>query len=146
MEQFTILLRGVAIATVNGEIVHNRLGGDLLPLPAFEAVRSVVADATRSYSNCGFLPGGGAITGGISEEGARAGAAADAALKALCNECELRDSQGQLVPTSYLGIIGGRSPDDVLLIHAAFDRVSSMVPAPLSRRPTHDGDHEPPAG
>ena len=145
MERFTILLRGVAIATFDGEIVRDRLQGDLLPLPAFEAVRSVVADATRSYSNCGFLPGRGAITGGVSEAGARAGAGADAALRALCNECELRDSQGQLVPTSYLSLIGGRSPDDVLLIHAAFDRVSSLVSAPVPRRPRHDVDHERPA-
>ena len=146
MERFTVVLRGAAIATFDGAIVRDRLHGDLLPLPAFEAIRSIVADATRAYSNCGFLPRDGAITGGVSEEGARAGADAEAALRAVCEECELRNAQGQLVPSSYLTLIGGRSADDVLLIFAAFDRVSSLVPAPMPHLPRNDADHKRPAG
>ena len=48
MEQFTVLFRGAAIGTLRGQMTDDLCGGELAPLPGFDAIRGVIADAPHA--------------------------------------------------------------------------------------------------
>jgi len=96
LQEYTVLYRGAPIATLQGEFVDDFGGGDLRPLPAFDAVRHVIADASRTFANLGFLPPTGAFVGGVSAEGSRAGDVSFRAVWDVCDDLELRDALGRV--------------------------------------------------
>jgi hypothetical protein len=146
MERFTVLFRGVAIGVLDDEIVDGVLMADLSPLPGLEAVRQALGDASRAFGNFGFLPPTGEVAGGVSHEGAAAGEAASAAAQAVCEELELRDSKGRLVPAGVDYVFGGRTADEPFTLTASIDDARSVVPAKLSIPPRRGSGHQPPAG
>lgn len=99
-------------------------GGDLVLLPAFDAVRRTVSDATRTFHNLGFLPPDGAFVGGVSDDGQRAGSAAMAAAQAAFEEIEIRDAHGRLVRLDHLMRFGGFLPGDRIIVMATPSRES----------------------
>jgi len=146
MERFTVLFRGVAIGFLDDEIVGGMLMAELSPLPGLEAVRQTLGDASRAFDNFGFLPPTGELAGGVSNEGAMAGEAAFAAAEAVCEELELRDSNGQLVPADVDYVFGGRTADEPFTLTASIDDARSVVPAKLPIPPRRGSGHAPPAG
>jgi hypothetical protein len=146
MKEYTVLLRGAAIGTLQGEFVDNFCGGDLVPLPAFEAVRDTIADASRALANHGFLPPAGAFAGGISNEGSGAGSASLRAAQELCEQLELRDAYGRLMHTDWINIFGGRTTDDPILVMATLWHEESGTPASMPSPGVEDSGHDPEAG
>jgi hypothetical protein len=146
MERFTVLFRGVAIGFLDDDIVGGMLMADLSPLPGLEAVRQTLGDASRAFANFGFLPPKGEVAGGVSHEGAAAGEAALAAARAVCEELELRDSKGGLVPVEVDYVFGGRTADEPFILTASIDDARSVVPAKLPLPPRRGSGHEPQAG
>jgi hypothetical protein len=146
MKAYTVLFRGAAIGTLQGEFVDDFCGGDLIPLPAFEAVRPVLADASRALANHGFLPPVGAFAGGVSSEGSRAGSASLREAQELCEHLELRDALGRLMHTDWINIFGGRTPDDPILVMATLWQEPSSTPASMPKPRAQDSDHDRAAG
>jgi hypothetical protein len=146
MQLLTLLFRGATVGTLHAELADGVLAGDLSPLPGFEVLRAAIGDASRALTNHGFLPPAGARTGGVSQVGDKAGAAALAAAQALCDELELRDSRGQLVPTDWINVFGGRTLDDPVSVLATCNQAPSTVPAPLPHSPGNDSGSESRAG
>jgi hypothetical protein len=141
MQEYTVLYRGAAIATLQGEFVDDFGGGDLRPLPAFDAVRHIVADASRAFANHGFLPPIGAFVGGVSAEGSRAGDASLRAAEDVCDELELRDAQGGLLHTDWIWVYSGRTPDDPIGLIASLHHDPGTTPAPKPRPPAEESGH-----
>src|SRR5512132_4158255 len=146
MQLLTLLFRGATVGTLHAEIADGLLAGDLSPRPGFEVLRAAIGDASRALTNHGFLPPAGARTGGVSQAGDKAGTAALAAAQALCEELELRDSRGQLMPTDWINVFGGRTLDEPVSVLATFDQAPSTVPAPLPPSHENDSGAEPRAG
>ena len=128
MKRFTVLFRGVAIGFLDDATVGGTLMADLSPLPGLEAVRQTLGDASRAFANFGFLPAKGEVAGGVSREGAAAGEAAFASARAVCEELELRDSKGGLVPAEVDYVFGGRTDDEPFTLAASIDEANSAVP------------------
>lgn len=145
MERFTVLFRGVAIGSLDDEIVGGMLMAELSPLPGLEALRRTLGDASRAFDNFGFLPPTGELAGGVSAEGAAAGEAAFAAAQAVYQELELRDSKGRFVPADVEYVFGGRTADEPFTLAASIDDARSVVPATLPIPPRRGSGHEPPA-
>ena len=143
MERFTLAFRGAAVGTFEGEIVDWLLGGNLSPLPGFEVLRATISDASRALTNHGFLPPVGARAGGVSDTGSEAGAAAFAEAQAICEELELRDSCGQLVPTDWINVFGARAADDPISVMATVNQAPSAVTASLPQPRGGRADSEP---
>jgi hypothetical protein len=146
MERLTLLFRGAAVGELHAEIAEEMLGGNLSPLPGFEVLRAAIGDASRALGNVGFLPPAGSIVGGVSHVGSSAGETVLAEAQALCDDLELRDSRGQLVPTDWINVFGGRTADDPVCVMATFNQAPSAVPALLPRPQSGDGGSEPQAG
>ena len=145
MPSFTLLFRGAPVGTLEGQSAGEGLGGKLSPLPGFEILRAAIGDASRALTSVGFLPPAQPPTGGVSQAGDRAGAEAFAVAQALCNELELRDSRGQLVPTDWINVFGGRTDDDPVSVLARQNLAQSIMPAPVRHRAAGDAGSEPPA-
>jgi len=146
MEQYKLLFRGAPIGTVSGNVADWVGGGDLLPLPSFEAVRVSLADASRTLANYGFLPPAGRLAGGVTFEGERTGAVALAAAQAICKELELRDAHGRLVRTDWIDVFGGRTPDESISVMFTIEHDSASTPARSPNPPETDSGHVPQAG
>jgi len=138
MQEYTVLYRGAAIATLRGEFVDDMGGGDVLPLPAFDAVRQIIADACRTHANLGFLPPNGALVGGVSAEGSRAGDESLRAADDVCDDLELRDAHGRLLQTDWIWVYGGRTPDDPIGLMASLRNRPGTTPASMPRPPVED--------
>jgi hypothetical protein len=146
MAEFTVLFRGAPIGTLRAKLAGALCGGNLTPLPGFDAVRSTIADASRALANYGFLPAAGEIAGEVSDQASAAGEAAFAAAQALSNQLELRDARGQLVHTDWINVFGGRTPEDSIAVMAALHQAPSATPASLTEPRRADSGTEPPAG
>jgi len=146
MKEYTVLFRGAAIGTLQGEFVDDFCGGHLAPLPGFETVRKTIADASRALANHGFLPAVGAFAGGVSNEGSRASSASLRAAQELCEQLELRDAQGRLMHTDWINIFGGRTSDDPILVMATLWQEPSSTAASMPSRTVDDSGHDPQAG
>ena len=146
MEQYTLLFRGAPIGTVRGTVADWIGGGDLLPLPGFDAVRAPLADASRVLANYGFLPPSGRLAGGVTFHGEQAGANALAAAQAICNELELRDAQGRLAPTDWINVFGARTPDESISVMFTIKHDAAGTLSRSSSRPANDSGHAPQAG
>jgi len=147
MERFTLLFRGATVGMLDSDMVDSMLGGNLSPLPGFEALRATISDASRALANHGFLPPAGALSRGVSQGGSEAAGAAFADAQALCEELELRDARGQLVPTDWINVFGGRTADDPITVLATIRQAPSAVPASLAQQRRGGGSgSEPQAG
>jgi hypothetical protein len=146
MDQFTLLFRGAPIGTVRGTVADWVGGGDVLPLPSFDAVRAALADASRVLANYGFLPAAGEFAGGVTLEGEQAGAVALAAAQAICDELELRDGRGRLVPTDWINVFGGRTPEESISVMFTIEHDPAGTPARSPHRPENDSGYRSPAG
>lgn len=144
--EFTVLFRGAPIGRLHGRLDGDLCGGDLVPLPGFDAVRGVIADASRALVNHGFLPPTGESAGGVSEEADRAGQTTLAAAQELSNHLELRDAHGQLVHTDWINIFGARTPEDSITVMATLHQEPSAIPATLPEPRREGSGTEPPAG
>ena len=146
MERFTVLFRGVAIGFLDDASVGGTLMVKLSPLPGLEAVRQTLGDASRAFANFGFLPPEREVAGGVSRDGAAAGEAAFASARAVCEQLELRDSRGRLVPADVDFVFGGRTDDEPFTLAASIDEAKSAVPARSPIRPRRGSGYDPPAG
>ena len=146
MDEYTLLFRGTPIGTVHCQFADRFGAGDLQPLPAFAPVRATFADASRTLTNLGFLPPTNRITGGVSPDGVRAGETALAEAQAICDELELRDSHGRLLPTDWINVFGARTDDDPIGIMLTLDHELSGIPALTPQQPRATSGHNSPAG
>ncbi len=76
------------------------------------------------------------MAGGVSYEGATAGAVAWNAARAIYEELELRDTEGRPLPAVVDYVFGGRTVDELFTVAASVDDARSAVPAELRMRPT----------
>ena len=146
MERYTLLFRGAPIGTVQGNVADWVGAGDLLPLPGFEAVRPILADASRVLANLGFFPPAGQLAGGVTPEGDRSGALALSAAEAIARELELRDAHGRLVPTDWINVFGGRTPEEALSVLFTINHDMASTPARSPVQPSGHSDHNPQPG
>ena len=146
MTEFTVLFRGAPIGRLRGQSSDDLYSGDLVPLPGFDAVRTVIADASRALANYGFLPSPGELVGGVGDEGSGAGEVAFAAAQELSKQLELRDTRGQFVHTDWINVFGARTPEDSITVIAALHQAPSATPAALPELLREDSGTEPPAG
>jgi hypothetical protein len=144
MDEYTLLFRGTPVGTVHCQFADRFGAGDVQPLPAFEPVRTIFADASRALTNLGFLPP--TNRGGVSREGDHGGAAALAKAQAICDDLELRDSHGRLVPTDWINIFGGRNDDDPIGVMLTIDHELTGITALIPHQARVDSGHESPAG
>jgi hypothetical protein len=75
------------------------------------------------------------VAGGVSDEGAAAGAVALNAARAIYEELELRDPEGRPLPAVVDCVFGGRTVDELFTVAASVDDARSAVPAELQVRP-----------
>ena len=146
MPSFTLLFRGAAVGALDAQSAGDGLGGTLSPSSGFEVLRAAISDASCALTNYGFLPPAHALTGGVSQAGDNLGAEAFAVAQALCNDLELRDSHGELVPTDWINVFGGRTDDDPVSVLARLKLAVGAVPAAIPHPVRGDLGSEPQAG
>ena len=146
MPSFTLLFRGAAVGMLEGQRAGEDLGGNLSPVPGFELLRAAIGDASHALTKSGFLPPAHALAGGVPPAGENAAQDAFAVAQALCNELELRDSRGQLIPTDWINVFGGRTADDPVSVLARLALAASTVGARGQQPIGGDAGAEPQAG
>ena len=119
--------------TRTGESLRKRLARLPHAGPPFACL---ARSRSGTYHNCGFLPPAGRVAGGVSSEGAAAGAVALNAARAIYEELELRDPEGRPLPAVVDCVFGGRTVDELFTVAASVDDALSAVPAELRMRPT----------
>ena len=125
---YTVFFRDAAIGEVELRLSEGVGIGGLTESHPFDAIRSVLADASRAQDNYGFLPPPGQATGGVNVSGDRDGAAVMARADAYFREMELRDEQGRGLSTNSLTLFGGRTPTDPFVVFVTFDPPDGSSP------------------
>ncbi len=100
----TVMLRGVAVATIDLTFDDDGVGGigDLTLLPKSETFARVVRDGARASANHGYLPEPGEFTGNVTDAGEAAGKAAINRLLTMSRNLEVHDEHGKPLEVNAL--------------------------------------------
>ena len=137
--QYTVTHHDVPIGTVALTTSHGMVAGDFVPLPAYEPVRALVRDATRTLWDVGLF--GAPADGGATPDGAQAMRALE---RAASLHLELRDALGRHVPTVFVNVLESPTRHPELTAVVRFAYAHAAVGATRPGAASHPGDARPP--